>query len=147
MTVLYPNQKLEAEEPFMAKPTPKQVEALRDFGITPPPTKAGCSSLLRFIIEYRWGNLTRQEKIALAISTQQKWLGKRVSAAYPGNTPVIGVVDYVLGLKEYEYFDARRRKYKELPFHFWVTPDDGTKNRTFRRRALTLIAEDEQATE
>lgn len=133
----------------MAEPTFQQVETLQNFGIAPPPTKKGCSSLLQFILEYRWGKLDRQQKIALVVSTQTKWIGKRVITnsrwtSYPN--PVTGTIGYIVGLSKDSYVDARRRGYKELPFRFYFNPDDRSKAKPqlFRKMALSLITEENE---
>ncbi|HRH55816.1 MAG TPA: hypothetical protein PK609_03045 [Candidatus Paceibacterota bacterium] len=77
----------------MAKkdPTARQLEALRNFNIVPPSTKAACSSLLTWISN---GGDRSGERVAIIIETQSKFLDKRVQH-HLGST---GRVRYVMWL-------------------------------------------------
>ena len=56
--------------------TEKQVQALKNFGVTPPTTKSACKNLLTWILQDQHGKGSR---VALLKTTQEKYNGKRVS--------------------------------------------------------------------
>ncbi len=68
-------------------PTPRQIEALRNMGLEPPPTKSLCSRLIGFIIK---GNGTcgsdGPERISIAKVYYDKYVGKEFLVNEGGKT-------------------------------------------------------------
>ena len=110
----------------MAKATPKQIEAIKNFGLSPPPTKAACRAVLSFLLESRWRGMDKASLVAYAIATEKKWLGKQV-LVYGER----GTVDYITCESEVKIKALRRDNTSDesnsSPFRFHVIGENGKK--------------------
>jgi len=102
------------------KATAKQQQALLNFGINPPPTKAACRNLLSFLIDCHYGETTKAQRVAWAKTMQEKWLGHRVIC--DGNP---GTIDYMTVVDKALLKIIADDKDNSSPFRFHVRGDDG----------------------
>jgi len=124
----------------MAKATSRQIDTLKKFGFAaPPPTKAGCSTLLNFIISSKWRGMDQTFRIRYALATEKKWLDKHVLVDGSKH----GTVDYIICAPKYELLHTIQegRDERSSPFRFHVIGDDGKRLGIRSVVSLTLIEE------
>lgn len=114
----------------MAKPTDPQIEALKNFGIDPPPTKAVCSALLSYIRRgvARVGDQSG-ERVAIIKAAQQKYTGQEIVHLGHGTK---GKVLYIQCRGVGGRVNQRSSPYHRFshPLDAWVEWADGTRSTT-----------------
>jgi hypothetical protein len=121
------NLELEAE---MARPTDRQIEALKNLGIDPPPTKAVCRALLSYIMRgvARIGDQSG-ERIAIIKAAQQKYTNQEiVHVGHGAKGKVLYIQCRGVGGRVDMRSSAKHRF--SHPLDVWVEWENGTRSTT-----------------
>ena len=132
----------------MANPTPRQRRFLEKIKLVVPPTKRSCSRLIGFILDgnYTVGN-DKGERIAIARSLFERWLGKRV---YYRCGERFGRVRYLLFRTAEEVRVLRhwdRRNDNLCPATMYIDWEEKGSRSSFLTVSLLEIVEDQSANE